>query len=70
MIRDPLAPLIDPRPGDVVRIGNKTRTVESVGECVKGRRRVVYSQVTVKRLSCYGERWDKAVKRAEVLNVA
>ena len=70
MNRPPNDPLVNPRPGDVVRIGNKRRIVESVGLCVEGRRRVFYSQVTVKLLSCYCERWDKAVKNAEVLHVA
>jgi hypothetical protein len=66
-MRDPRK---DPRPGDVMRIRNKVRHVTSVGVCVEGRRRVCYAQVTTKALSCYGERWDKAVKDAEVLNVA
>jgi hypothetical protein len=66
-MRDPRK---DPRPGDVVRIRNKVRYVTSVGVCVEGRRRVCYAQVTNKALSCYGERWDKAVKDAEVLHVA
>lgn len=63
-------PRLDPRPGDVLRLRNKTRTVTSVGVCVEGRPRVCYDQVTLKGISCYGERFKKAVEGAEVLHVA
>lgn len=63
-------PRRDPRPGDVLRLRNKTRTVTSVGVCVEGRPRVCYDQVTLKGISCYGERFRKAVEDAEVLHVA
>jgi hypothetical protein len=63
-------PRLEPKPGDIVRLRNKVRRVTAIGLCVRGLRRVCYEQVTTKELSCYGERWDKTVKHAEVLHVA
>lgn len=63
-------PRNDPRPGDVLQIKNKTRTVTSVGTCVEGKPRVCYEQVTVKGISCYGKRWKSGVKHATVVHAS
>lgn len=67
-------PRIDPRPGDKIvqrmRSGDKVLTVDSVGECVNGRPRVVYTQVRTKRLSAYTKNFAREHRNWEVIRLA
>ena len=67
-------PRVDPRPGDVIvnrmRGGDKTLTVESIGQCVSGRPRVTYTQVRTKRLSAYTKNFAREHRNWEVIHAA
>ena len=70
VLRTPADALRDPRPGDVVKMGNITRTVKSVGTCVLGIPRIVYERRKVSLISAQTKRWQKWATNATVVHVA